>query len=148
MKKTCLALTTLILLISCASKKNTTHIGPKGDFNIFVVDVLWIKEKGKKYDFRIKLANNSGTGLIVMLNDLNCFKGETMGEISHAFFGAGERTIDLKAREVKEFNAICKLREKEKGSYKLIVRRVFENPSEDGKTKGKVLLKDIIWQVQ
>lgn len=147
MKKFCFALTTLILINSCASKKyDTTHIGPKGINEIFVVDVKWIKDKGKKYDLRIKLANNSNNGLIVMLNDLSCFKGEIMGTISHTFFGTGERTIDLKARETKEFNAVCKIGVKVDGSYKLVVRRVFENPSDDGKTKGKILLKEIVWQ--
>ncbi len=142
----------LLLIFSCGTGKGTRklykteHIGPKGDNNIFEVDVKWVKEKGKKFDLRIVLDNKSDTGLIIMLHDLRCYKGNMKGKIAHTFFNTGERTIDLKAGEVKQFNAVCKLGVKKEGVYKLLVRRVYENPSEDGKTKGKVLLKNLVWE--
>ena len=83
-----------------------------------------------------------------MLSDLQCFRGDVQGRIRHTFFNTGERTIDFNAGENKRFKMVCDLGQKSKGELKIIARRIYDNPDNDGKKKGTVLARDIEWKVE
>ena len=114
---------------------------------VISVSADWVKDKGKKYDINLSLTNESKQSIIVMLNDLHCKRGNATGIIHHTFFNTGERTIDLTPGQVKSFNMVCDVKEPTRGDYQVSIGRVFENPANDGKTKGKVLATDVVWEL-
>jgi hypothetical protein len=114
--------------------------------DIITVSVNWIKDKGKKFDLNLTVQNdNPQTGMILFLSDLGCQRGEIRGTLKHTFFNTGERTIDFKPKETKSFNLVCSMEAKAKGHFKIVVNRVYDNPSLDGKTVGKVIAEGLTW---
>src|SRR5665213_800821 len=106
---------------------------------IMTLTVSWIKDKGKKYDLHVNIKNeNDKTGIIVFLSDMGCQRGESGGQLKHTFFNTGERTIDFRPHQQKDFNMMCIVNGKATGPFKLSVAKVYDNPSLDGKTVGKV----------
>jgi hypothetical protein len=106
-------------------------------------NVSFLKDKGRKYDVELSITNTSKNDIIIMLNDMECFKGNAQGMLKHTFFNIGERTIDFRKGQLKRFRMVCTLAEKEKGDYKILVTRVYDNPESDGATKGKVLASNV-----
>lgn len=114
--------------------------------DIMSVWVAWIKNKGEKYDLNINMRNeNPDKAYIVFLSDMGCKRGKVRGQLKHTFFNTGERTIDFKPNEAKDFNLVCKTVGGRSGDFQLSISRIYENPSMDGKTVGKVVAKDLTW---
>jgi hypothetical protein len=114
---------------------------------ILSLSVAWVKDKGKKYDIRLSMRNDSNdNGAIVYLHDLHCYKGALRGEAKHTFFNTGERTMDFKPGEMKTFNLVCSLGAETPGPMRISVARIYDNPSLDGKTVGKIVAKDLEWK--
>ena len=114
---------------------------------IFAVTIPWIKDKGDKYDVKMVLHNeNTEKGLIVFLTDLSCKRGNVTGMLKHTFFNTGEKVIDFKPNETKDFTLVCKTEGTQTGEFKLSLSKIYENPSLDGKTVGKVVAKDLTWE--
>lgn len=106
--------------------------------------INWLKDKKNKFDFELVLSNLKETGLIVYLNDIACKKGSVIGEVKHTFFNTGERTIDFRPGETKRFKLVCKLfGEVQSDKFNVTIKRINSNPSNDGKTVGKLLLRDL-----
>ncbi|MEZ4814372.1 MAG: hypothetical protein R3A80_04095 [Bdellovibrionota bacterium] len=117
------------------------HATAKG---IMEAHVDWLKDKGSKFDFGLTLTNLTESGVIVYLHDISCKKGATAGEAKHTFFNTGERTIDFKAGQSKKFKLVCKLHTKiDSNKFSVGLRRISSNPSNDGKTVGKLLYKNL-----
>lgn len=113
---------------------------------VITASVGWIKDKGAKFDLNLALKNeDSMNGIIVFLSDLGCQRGEVAGSLKHTFFNTGERTIDLKPNQLKEFTLVCTAPGSKKGAFKLSLAKVYSNPSMDGKTVGKVIAHDLSW---
>lgn len=148
MKSVLVALVT-VFVASMAFAKDMYH--PSADnqmkaANIFSLRVPWIKNKGDKYDVRLILHNeNPEKGIIVFLSDLTCKRGNIAGMLKHTFFNTGEKVIDFKPNETKEMTLVCRTEGAENGDFKLNLSKVYENPSLDGKTVGKVIAKDLSW---
>lgn len=123
--------------------------GPENKMNakdVLTVTVPWIKDKGSKFDVNIVMQNDSADkSIVVFLSDMNCGRGAQLGQLKHTFFNTGERTIDFHPKQTKSFNLVCNYGEKTKGDFKLSIAKVYDNPSNDGKTVGKVLAKDLNW---
>ncbi len=136
-------------LISCSGRKVVdTGAAVATKSAVLTVQANGLKDKGKKYDVDFSMINESEKTVIVLLADMGCYKGNVQGTLQHAFFGAGERTIDLTSKQKKNFHLVCKLGSKvESGEYKVVVRRVYENLSNDRKTTGKEIAKDIEWKL-
>jgi hypothetical protein len=106
---------------------------------------ILIKDKGAKYDIKFAISNLSDKNIIILLSEMSCYRGHMMGILKHTFFNTGERTIDFKAGQMKEFKMVCDYGSKMKGDYKISIRKVYENPNGDGATKGKVITENIDW---
>lgn len=149
MKKLFTAVVALTTLVSCSGKKvvdTANAVATKS--NVLTVSGANLKDKGKKFDVDFGLVNEAEKTIIVMLADIQCFRGTVQGIPQHAFFGAGERTIDISPKSKKQLHLVCKLGEKvDSGDYKLVVSRVFENPNNDRRTTGKELAKNIEWKL-
>lgn len=102
----------------------------------------------KKWVFTMRLHNLSEASQIVLLHDLHCFRGDVEGELAFRVFGIGERTMDLHPGEQKTFDFDCQFSETpmpRDGPYRLVVAKVFSNPSGDGSSPGPVIARDLAW---
>lgn len=107
----------------------------------------WIEDDGDKFDVNVHIRNEDpDKGIIVYLKDMRCKRGARGGELKYTFFNTGERTIDLKGGEEKNFNMVCRYQVDEKGDFEFSVSRVYENRWSDGKTVGAVIAKDLVWK--
>ncbi len=114
---------------------------------VFTFWPAWIKDKGSKYDINMNVKNESKTkSMVVLLRDIECSKDGVRGELKHTLFNIGEKTIDLKPYEHKEFNLVCRFPEKISGKYQIEVKKVYDNPNGDGATRGKVLAENLVWK--
>ena len=144
--KSILALLTFTAALAFADNKYT----PGSDNRIFKKDVVsmqvpWIKDKGNKYDIHVLVHNESpDKGIIIFLGDMGCQRGEVSGILKHTFFNTGEKTIDFRPGQTKDFTLVCKA-EAKNGDFKLKISKVYSNPSMDGKTVGKVLAENLNW---
>jgi len=109
------------------------------------VSANWIKDKGKKFDVDLNIKNNTDHGIIIMLAEISCAKGKLSGGLKHTFFNTGEKTIDFTAHERKTFRLVCNLGSETEGNYKITIGEVYNNKSGDGKSKDKVIEKNIVW---
>jgi hypothetical protein len=121
-----------------------TQVSKEG---LVAVSANWLKDKGSKYDFQLAVMNNSGKPIIVYLWDIACFRGTVQGEVKHTFFNTGERTIDFKIGEKKAFNMVCRLGGETKGDFRVLIKKIYENPAQDGKTVGQLLGSDVEWKL-
>lgn len=115
---------------------------------VISMNVEWIKDKKKKYDIRMTLHNDAQFPLIVKLGDMQCFRGARQGTLKHTFFNTGERTIDFRVGEQKVFQMVCDLGSKTDGMYKIVFGRIYDNPSNDGATIGKIVSESIEWKAR
>ncbi len=114
---------------------------------IVTATVGWIKDKKKKWDLDLHIKNeNPEQGIIIFLSDMGCRRGSTVGKLKHTFFNTGERTIDFRPGQVKDFHLVCDTGNESTGAYQLEITRVYSNPSLDGKTIGKVVAKNLKWK--
>ncbi|OUR99686.1 hypothetical protein A9Q84_01285 [Halobacteriovorax marinus] len=145
--KALLTIAAVLLLTSCSSTKKYDFQAPESSKKPVTMWPTWIKDKTKKkkFDGRINLRNNSEEFVIVRFGDVRCKKGDTYGILRYVFFNAGEKIIDLQPSEVKSFNTVCKLNKKVEGTFSYELKRVYSNPSNDGKTTGKMIQKKTIW---
>lgn len=148
--KTTLLSTALILAVAstaCSHKKVINSEETKMTKNdLVVIDADWVKDKGKRYDVQLKVKNVSDNDIIILLNDMQCFKGTSQGVLKHTFFNTGERTIDFRKGQLKSMRMVCTIGEKTDGDDRIVVGRIFDNPNADGATRGKVLGQNIEWK--
>lgn len=140
----------LIFSSACSSRKKLESVSNKVEAKDAIrLWANWVKDKGKKYDVQLAIENIHKSDIIIYLKDIRCFRGNSSGQFKHTFFNTGERTIDFVIDEVKEFNLVCRLNaEGEKGPYKIVIEKVYSNPSQDGKSRGEVIAENIQWSVQ
>lgn len=107
-------------------------------------------DKKRKFNTKMFIENVTDRFLLLQLNSIKCFKGEVQGTIQHAFFGAGERLIDLAPGQMKSFNMLCYFggRSLPLGSDYRYVFKVWDNPSKDRRTPDKLLVDDGEWVIK
>lgn len=110
------------------------------------IDAEWVKEKGSHYDVQLKVKNVSENDIIILLNDMQCYKGTSQGVLKHTFFNTGERTIDFRKGQLKALRMVCTIGGKTTGDDRVVISRIFDNPGADGATRGKVLGENIEWK--
>ncbi len=143
----------LLILVSlafaaCGSSRvkpdKSTQIVKEG---VAAIWVAWVKDKGDKYDVNMNIHNDSTEkGMIIFLSDMTCKRGSMPGKLRHTFFNTGERTIDFRPRETKSFNLVCDTHNDQKGDFTIHFAKIYDNPSLDGKTTGKVIAENLEWR--
>ena len=106
----------------------------------------WIKDKGDKFDVSFSIRNDSPDAFaLVFLSDISGGRGDAEGTVRHSAW-AGERTIDMRPGQLKTFTLTCGYqREVHAGDYRIEIHKVFENPTHDGRTPGKVVAENVVW---
>ncbi len=150
MKKSTFLAATLgfLLVMACAGKKEIIPTqSSKVLGGVITMNAEWIKDKGKKFDLRLAISNESKKPIIILLGEMRCSRGDSQGQLVHTFYNTGERTIDFRIGQRKTFNMVCKYGAKSKGDYKITVGQVYEDKWGDGVTKGKVLATNLEWSM-
>src|SRR5947207_813812 len=104
----------------------------------------WMKDKDDKYDVNMKLSNLSDKTILLFVSDMKCSRGsDKSGNVDPH---QDNRTIDLRPGESRSVVMTCRLASKEIRGDFAITMKVFENPTGDSKTPGKVLADALVWK--
>ncbi len=137
-------------IVSAIAFADDIKIDPKNNIHakgLLTVTIPRIKEKKGKWDLDVQIKNeNDEKGIIIFLSDLICKRGTVTGSLKHTFFNTGERTMDFRPGQMKDFHLVCKTEGHPVGPYQLTIAKVYSNPSLDGKTVGKIIARDLKWK--
>ena len=143
-----LALLLALLLTGCGGGKAT--LAPEASTlkkeGVLSMSVEWVKDKKKKFDIRMVIRNEAKYPIIIKLGDMQCYRGERQGMLKHTFFNTGERVIDFRVGEQKIFQMVCDHSMKSDGPFRIVIGRVYDNPTNDGATPDKVIAENIDWK--
>lgn len=139
--------TVVVFINACGGKSVVVGDESKVTKGPISVWATWVKDKGKKFDLQLNVSNEGKHDVIIMLGDMSCYRGSTQGMLKHTFFNTGERVIDIHAGQIKSFNMVCDYRQKSDGAFKILISKVYDNPGNDGTTRGKAIVSDLEWKV-
>lgn len=140
----------LILTLMGCGKKNVVLNAEENKVSKSGIAV-WgteLKVKSKKFDVLLHISNETKGSIIIHHSSMLCARGPKNGILKHSFFGAGEKTIDFATGQTKKFRMTCDIDDKSTGDFTITIPKVYENPTGDGRTTGKVVGSDIIWTVK
>ncbi len=136
-----------LFIAACGHKKVALDQASSNVSNEIVsMTVLWLKDKGKKFDVELQVQNKSKDDVIIKLGDMNCGKGTAGGQLKHTFFNTGERIIDFSPQQTKRFLLVCDIGQAVPGDFQISINRVFDNPEGDGSTRGKQVAGKLQWK--
>lgn len=139
-----LALVILVPTISCSHGKKFSTAGAKVSKNGFTLEANWVKDKGKKFDAGIVLANSGKTPLLLEAGAVRCFHGETEGSLTGI-----DGTVGIPTGGSNSLTVHCNLGTKvSEGAYKLEIVKVWSNPSGDASGKGKEVASNLVLVLQ
>ncbi len=104
-----------------------------------------IKIRKNKFDVNFVIGNESGKDIIIVLDDLQCFKGAAKGSLNPGMHGNGSTLVDFHAGETKTFRFVCTLASATAGDPRILVKNVYANPGGDGIKIGNVLTENAEW---
>lgn len=110
---------------------------------VVTITAAWIKDKKSKYDVNFKLVNESDKTLLFFVGDTKCARGaDVNGKVD---FHTDRRSIDLRAGESREIVLTCRFENKVTGDF-IVTFKLFDNPSDDSNTPGKLLAETLVWK--
>lgn len=112
---------------------------------VATAEAQWIKDKDDKYDVSMKLTNDTAGTILLFAGDAKCSRGsDSNGAVD---IHSDRRTIDLRSKESRTILITCRLtpKTKIKGDFS-ITFKVFDNPTSDSNTPGKVLAEKMVWK--
>lgn len=103
----------------------------------------WIKDKKDKYDVQMKFTSMAPKTILMFVGDIKCGRGTDMsGTVD---IHSDNRKIDLRNGEVRDITLTCRLGKDLDGDF-VVTAKVFENPTGDSQTPGKVLVEKLTWK--
>jgi hypothetical protein len=138
----------IILLLASASAfafgwKKVEGLGKMQKPGVITATPEWLKDKDDKYDVSMKFANDSKNTILLFVGDMKCMRGADNATKIDPH--QDRRTIDLRAGESRSVIFTCYMPTKTKGDFAMSLK-VFDNPSSDSNTPGKVLAEDLHWK--
>ena len=140
-----LTVAVLFSLIGCGSMKLNPENAKVTQNKYLDLRANWVKNKSKKFDIEMAVTNKSDADLIFQLRDMQCSRGPVTGQLQHTFFNTGERTIDFRKGQTKVFRFVCDLGGWQDEDVKLVISKIYDNPSGDGANKGKEVGGPVEW---
>jgi hypothetical protein len=140
--KTIPFLLVFLLTFSCASKHS--HMDGKKVVEEGVLSISGPSIDGgdKRFSGNLTVKNQSGSALLVYLHDIKCNQGKVDGFVKNP----GNRRINIPAGAAKALDLECVLPKEAEGKRRFNLSKVFQNPNGDGKTSGKMIAKNIVWE--
>jgi len=127
--------------VACGGKKvkvDESSAVTKADITL---SAKWVKDKKRKFDVSFEIKNGGKKDVLIAQGDIHCFRGDTQGILR-----GGDRTIDIRAGEARSVQFTCdEFKGDVPGNFRVVIKRVFDNPNHDGITQGKVLASDLTW---
>ena len=111
------------------------------------MSAVWVKDKGMSYDLEFTVTNVSKSNIVFRLDNMQCFKGTEQGILKYTFFNTGKKTLGFTPGQLRQFRMKCSFQAKVPGDPRIIVNQIFDNPSNDGVTEGKVVDQNIEWKM-
>ncbi len=143
-------LISLFILVSCSNNELIQREFLYSNTPFLQIGINQLKDNGDSYVGGMSLKNVSDSDLLIFVHDFSCLKKDTYGMFR--FLDDPERsryTLLIKAKEEVSFPISCELSAHEsKGSFIVRVSKVYENPSGDGRTLGKNILKNLEWSFE
>jgi len=107
------------------------------------ITAAWIEDEKSKYDVNFKIINESDKTLLFFVGDTKCARGaDVNGKVD---FHTDLRSIDLRAGESREIVLTCRFENKGTGDF-IVTFKLFDNPSDDSNTPGKLLAEKLVWK--
>ena len=111
------------------------------------VFVSRVKDKGDKFHVISRIDNESNKPILVFFGGLTCFKGKKEGLPKYSF-GIGEQYINIPSGSSKTVKFWCELNQPvQQGRYRVVIKKVFDNPSGDGRTPGKAIAENLSFEI-
>ncbi len=119
-------------------------VGKVEQKGVVVAAAEWVKDKDDKFDVSMKITNEFSKTILLFAGDMKCARGtDAAGNID---VHSDRRAVDLRTGESRTVVMTCRgLQKGSKGDFN-ITMKVFENPTGDSNTPGKVLAEKIIWK--
>ena len=140
----------LIFFHSCSSNELINNEYFYSNTPFLHIGVNHLKDHGDSFEGGMSLRNVSDVDLIMFVHDFSCLKKETYGLFR--FMDDPERsryTLLVRAKEEVSFPISCELSAHEtKNPFLIRVSKVYENPSGDGRTLGKNIVKNVEWSFE
>lgn len=136
----------LLLLVACATPKDLDpRKNESSKRGVLSLSGYSFAEDETSFQVGMRVQNLSADPALIKVEDIACFRAGEKGKFSHTMLDIGDRLIDLKGGEFKNYNFRCKGVPPGGTTLKIHVKRVYKNPSGDGKTPGKVLGENVEW---
>ena len=113
--------------------------------NVISVDVQNLKDRKKKFDFKLVIKNESQGYRRVIYSDIQCFRGTHQGAISPQLLKKEDQNIDLPPGKKKSLELSCILHGPATGGYQVNIARIYDVPAENKKILGRVIGENLQW---
>lgn len=128
----------LLAVTGCAARKTFQNKSiTVAQTEAATLRVNWVKDKGRKYDIELVLANQLAAPIVIRPGDIRCSRGSADGELKYA---SVEGAIVLGPEETRMFHMVCRTGPRASGPYQIEIARLF--------SKGKVVGASIGWTGQ
>lgn len=118
-------------------------VGKASQKGIITVTADWLKDKDNKFDVSMHFTNETDKTILLFVGDMKCARGpDKDGNIDNH---TDRRTIDLRGHESRSVVVTCRLPSETKGDFS-VAMKVYENPSSDSNTPGKILAEALTWK--
>jgi hypothetical protein len=132
-----------MLLTACSTPTKRAGTSKGGKTGLLTLVPVWIKDKAHKYDVQLHVQNESNQTLLFFVGDMRCTRGSNAGDIH---MHSDNRVVDLRPQESRNLLLTCDNHQDAQGDFVLTISKVFDNPSNDSRTPGKVLAEGLTWQ--
>ena len=133
------------LVSACASHPHTVKLQentPDKRDTIVALKVDKIRARRKRFDVHFLIKNNTGQTVIVKSEDIACYRGTFAAEVS---YNTASGNVAFDGGEERGFNIHCSHQSNGGGDYKVTIARVYDNPTDDHETPGKVIVENVSW---
>ena len=136
------------LLLGCGARtkliKNENAVLVEGLFEVWG---QWVKDKGRKLDLKLTIANDFNAPILIRTRDVHCSRGERWGEVHFIDRHRSDTAIHVHPGRSTQLLLVCQLAEPVPGDIRVLFSHVFEDPHDSMAGVGELLASDIEWMV-
>jgi hypothetical protein len=148
MKKLALLVTLVAVALSGCShgkklKPEENRVSKEG---LLSLSASKMRDSKKKFTLEFAISNDSDKPIIIMTEDLQCYKGDSEGTLKSKQL-KDDRVMALSAKQLKTLDLTCTFDSKVSGSPRMVVKKVFSNPTGDRTVTGKVIGEEVEWRL-
>ena len=117
---------------------------------LFSVWGVWVKDKGRKFDVKLRIANDARHPIMIRRRDLHCSMGDRWGNFRLLNVPRRITRLWISPEQVVTLVGVCEIGERVRGDFRVLIGRVFEGQRfrRHGRLvvrPGDLLATDIEW---